>query len=208
MTPQRPAVCHRTPQSSSVTTATCPEGWSKSPATVASNSVPSGRPDGEWLLFHPGMWGNRFRSFAAAPTVRTKTPVGCSTSSHGCRVAPRWQTPGGDLGQIQWRDRGTWNLSADAEGANPQPLFVTAGKLSRRRMGQLVPDGQWIACTSTRDDNAEFYLLKAGRFRTAPADQRPRSGRSPEFSPDGKRIAFCHESLGRRKIAPFDRVYP
>jgi Tol biopolymer transport system component len=52
------------------------------------------------------------------------------------------------------------------------------------------PDGTRIAFASTRDGNAEIYVMQADGTRPQRLTHRPESDIAPVWSPDGTRIAF------------------
>lgn len=99
---------------------------------------------------------------------------------------------------------------ADADGKNPQPLFVTEGRLSHEEWPSWSPDGKTIVCTSTRDANTELYLLSV----PSPDDEsvaepkrltsHPAIDDHPCFSPDGQSIAFATNRWGDLEIALYD----
>ncbi|MFN0196343.1 MAG: TolB family protein [Planctomycetaceae bacterium] len=102
---------------------------------------------------------------------------------------------------------------ASADGENPQPLFVSEGKLSHEEWPNWSPDGKWIVCHSTRDENAELYLLSVGvNEKGEPTnDIAPKRLTSdpaldvhPCFSPDGRQIAFATNRWGDFELATFD----
>jgi TolB protein len=93
---------------------------------------------------------------------------------------------------------------ADSEGENLQPLFISEGKLSHEEWASPSPDGEWIACTSTRDDNAEIYLVKTDGKEKHRLTSDPALDLHPDFSPDGKKIAFATNRWGDFEIAVYD----
>lgn len=93
---------------------------------------------------------------------------------------------------------------ADSDGENLKPLFVTEGKLSHEEWASPSPDGKWIACTSTRDDNAELYLLKVDGTEKRRLTSDPAFDLHPHFSPDGRNIAFTTNRWGDFEIAVFN----
>ncbi|MDA0835840.1 MAG: DPP IV N-terminal domain-containing protein [Planctomycetota bacterium] len=99
---------------------------------------------------------------------------------------------------------------ADADGKNPQPLFVTEGRLSHEEWPSWSPDGKTIVCTSTRDANTELYLLSfpSSDDDTGAEPKRltsdPAIDDHPCFSPDGQSIAFATNRWGDLEIALYD----
>lgn len=93
---------------------------------------------------------------------------------------------------------------ADREGENLEPLFVTEGKLSHEEWASPSPDGNWIACTSTRDDNSELYLVKIDGKERQRLTSDPAFDVHPSFSPDGRHIAFATDRWGDFEIAVYN----
>lgn len=93
---------------------------------------------------------------------------------------------------------------ADIDGQNLQPLFVTEGKLSHEEWASPSPDGKWIACTSTRDDNSEIYLVKSDGTEKQRLTSDPALDVHPSFSPDGRKIAFVTDRWGDFEIAIYN----
>lgn len=93
---------------------------------------------------------------------------------------------------------------ADSDGENLQPLFVTQGKLSHEEWASPSPDGDWIACTSTRDDNSELYLVKVDGKEKQRLTSDPALDVHPSFSPDGRKIAFATNRWGDFEIAIYN----
>lgn len=93
---------------------------------------------------------------------------------------------------------------ADLEGKELQPIFITQGRLSHEEWGSPSPAGNWIACTSTRDDNSELYLVQSDGKETRRLTNDPALDVHPSFSPDGQRIAFATNRWGDLEIAIYD----
>ncbi len=93
---------------------------------------------------------------------------------------------------------------AGADGGNLQPLFVTAGKLSHEEWASWAPDGKSLVCTSTRDDNAELYLLTFDGEPPQRLTSDPAFDLHPAFSPDGNLVAFATNRWGDFEIAIYN----
>lgn len=92
----------------------------------------------------------------------------------------------------------------DSQGENLQPLFVTQGKLTHEEWASPSPDGKWVACTSTRDDNAELYLVSVDGKEKQRLTNHPALDVHASFSPDGRKIAFATNRWDDFEIAVYD----
>ena len=92
---------------------------------------------------------------------------------------------------------------ADSDGENAEPFF-TENKLSHEEWASWSPDSQWIACTSTRDDNVELYLCKVDGTEKQRLTSDPAIDAHPSFSPDGTQIAFATNRWGDMEIAVYN----
>lgn len=93
---------------------------------------------------------------------------------------------------------------SELDGKTLKPLFVTEGKLSHEEWASPSPDGNWIACTSTRDDNSELYLLRTDGSDRQRMTSDPAWDVHPSFSPEGNRLAFATNRWGDLEIAIYD----
>jgi len=93
---------------------------------------------------------------------------------------------------------------AEKEGGELKPLFVTEGKLSHEEWASPSPDGIWLACTSTRDENCEIYRVKLDGSEKQRLTSDPALDWHPSVSPDGRKIAFATDRWGDLEIAVID----
>jgi TolB protein len=89
----------------------------------------------------------------------------------------------------------------NADGSDQKPVAVTEGKLSHEEWPSWSPDGQWLAFTSTRDDNQEIYVCRPDGSQRKRLTSDPALDVHPAWSPDGKRIAFATSRFGDLEIA-------
>jgi eukaryotic-like serine/threonine-protein kinase len=69
------------------------------------------------------------------------------------------------------------------------------------------PDGTAIACLRIRNDNSDVWILPTdGNLRPTPLLETPFAEVQPEFSPDGRWIAYASNESGRFEV--FVRPYP
>jgi len=78
-------------------------------------------------------------------------------------------------------------------------LFALAG-ISAHEQPEWKPEAADLLFTSTRDGNAEIYLLRAGEKECVNLTNNPSLDNWPVWSPDGKRIAFQSNRSGNLDI--------
>ena len=75
------------------------------------------------------------------------------------------------------------------------------GKLSHEEWPSWSPDGQWIAYSSTKDDNQEIYVVRPDGSEKKRLTSDPAIDAHPAWSPDGKKIAFATSRWGDLELA-------
>ena len=88
-----------------------------------------------------------------------------------------------------------------ADGTEIKILAGTEGKLSHEEWPSWSPDGQWIAYSSTKDDNQEIYIVKTDGSERKRLTSDPALDAHPAWSPDGKKIAFATSRWGDLELA-------
>lgn len=180
-----------------------PAGWKQITHDGQFKQRPAWSPDGEKLLLTrhgvDSIQVIRCRADGTDEQHLFESPhprLDAVYSPDGKRLAFTWDqvTPGqGDLELYL----------ANADGAEPQPLFVTEGKLSHEEWVTWSPDGQWIACTSTRDENPELYRVKADGSERQRLTTDPANDVHPCYSPDGRQIVFATNRWGDFELAAY-----
>jgi TolB protein len=88
-----------------------------------------------------------------------------------------------------------------AEGSEVKTVAGTEGKLSHEEWPSWSPDGEWIAYSSTKDDNQEIYIVKADGSEKKRLTTEVAIDAHPAWSPDGKKIAFATSRWGDLELA-------
>lgn len=181
-----------------------PVGWTQITRDGCFKQRPVWSPDGEWLIFTRNL-GESIQVIRCGPDgadekrlFESQHPrMDAVYSRDGKRLAFTWDKVSPGQGDMEL-------YLADADGENPQPLFVTAGKLSHEEWASWSPDGEWLVCTSTRDDNSELYRVKTDGSEKQRLTSDPALDVHPSFSPDGKQIAFATNRWGDLEIAVYN----
>ena len=71
---------------------------------------------------------------------------------------------------------------------------------------QVAVDGRQIAFTSSRDGNAEIYVMNADGGKPRNLTNHPDGDANPAWSPDGKRIVFMSDRDGHVNIHGILRI--
>lgn len=181
-----------------------PAGWKQLTRDGYFKERPVWSPDGEKLLFTRNL-GESIQVIVCDADGKNEKRLfenqyprmDAVFSPDGKRIAFTWDKVSPGQGDMEL-------YLADGDGENPQPLFVTEGKLSHEEWASWSPDSKWIACTSTKHENVELYLIKADGTEKERLTSDPAFDAHPSFSPDGKQIAFATNRWGDFEIAVYN----
>src|SRR5262245_842036 len=143
-------------------------------------------PDGQWLAFtrHEGATIFLYVRSADGKTERRLTThsnpeFDADWSPDGKRLVLAYDKASPNQGDI---DVQTVNF----DGTDFKPFAATEGKLSHEEWPSWSPDGQWIAYSSTRDDNQEIYVAKSDGSEKRRLTTELAIDAHPAWSPDNK----------------------
>ena len=92
-----------------------------------------------------------------------------------------------------------YSIGADGEGL--QPVATSPGKLTHEEWPAWSPDGEWIAFSSTREDNQEIHICRPDGKDLKRLTSDPAIDAHPCWSPDSKRIVFATSRWGGTELA-------
>jgi uncharacterized protein YjdB len=87
-------------------------------------------------------------------------------------------------------------LFAFDRGAPDRLMPLTADSTTSQTDAAYSPDGDRIAYVSTRDNNAEIYVMNADGSDPRRLTDTPASEAAPAWTPDGKRIVYASNAAG------------
>src|SRR6185503_8156596 len=99
--------------------------------------------------------------------------------------------------------------TAGAPAATPTPVPTRTPEVAPTPLVTPIPPPLTgplglVAFESTRDGNAEIYVVNADGIRQTNLTQHPADDRWPSWSPDGSRIAFFSMRSGRSELYVMD----
>lgn len=158
-------------------------------------------PDGKTLLFTRHQGATIFL-YVLSPDDKTERRLTANKdpefdavySPEGKRIAFSYDKASPNQGDIDVN-------TCLADGTDIRPLAATEGKLSHEEWPSWSPDGNWIAYSSTKDDNQEIYIVKADGSEKKRLTTDPALDAHPAWSPDGKKIAFATSRWGDLELA-------
>ena len=126
-------------------------------------------------------------------------------TDEGNTVFVTW-TPDGKRVVFNWRSDGQFNLYwQPADGSQPMERLTTSGY--RQDPGSFSPDGATLAFLEFRPETGEDILLLDLRNRRVMPFLNSRANEiQPEFSPDGRWMAYVSDESGRDDV--YVRPYP
>jgi TolB protein len=92
-------------------------------------------------------------------------------------------------------------FTVGVDGQDLQSVATSPGKLTHEEWPSWSPDGQWLAFTSTRDDNQEVYVARPDGQQVRRLTTDPAIDAHPAWSPDGRQIVFATNRWGDLELA-------
>ena len=162
---------------------------------------PAWSPDGKSLLFTRHQGATIFL-FVLTPEDKTERRLTMGKdpefdavySPDGKRIAYSYDKSSPNQGDIDVN-------TCLADGTDIKTVAGTEGKLSHEEWPSWSPDGQWIAYSSTKDDNQEIYIVKSDGSEKKRLTTEVAIDAHPAWSPDGKKIAFSTSRWGDLELA-------
>ena len=162
---------------------------------------PAWSPDGKWLAFTRHQGATIFLFLRSADgtqerrlTKREAPEYDACWSPDGQRLAFALDKTVPNQGDIE-----VYSVGIDGEGL--QPVAMSPGKLTHEEWPAWSPDGEWIAFTSTREDNQEIHVCRPDGKDIKRLTSDPAIDAHPCWSPDSKRIAFSTSRWGGMELA-------
>jgi TolB protein len=161
---------------------------------------PAWSPDGSTLAFTRHQGATIFLFLRSADgkerrLTKSESPeYDASWSPDGKRLAFAFDKTAPNQGDIE-----VYSIGADGEGM--QPVVTSPGKLTHEEWPAWSPDGEWIAFTSTREDNQEIHVCRPDGKEINRLTSDPAIDAHPTWSPDSKRIVFATSRWGGTELA-------
>jgi len=130
-------------------------------------------------------------------TDRTDPEFDAVWSPDGTRLAFTFDKTSPNQGDLEL-------YTITAEGKDLQRVTGTEGKLSHEESPAWSADGQWLAYSSTRDDNQEIYRIRPNGKDRQRLTNDPALDAHPAWSPDGRQVAFATNRWGDLELALVD----
>ncbi|CAN5688566.1 Tol-Pal system beta propeller repeat protein TolB [soil metagenome] len=162
---------------------------------------PAWRPDGSGFAFagvSAGRWRLGVSGLAAGSTRWLR-----STPARGITITPAFTPDGGSIAYAHGDESGTnlWMVSASDDGA---PRRLTPARSGDNTGPSFDPAGRRIVFTSGRAGQPDLYLMGADGTNAQPLTTSSLSRRSdngsPDWSPDGLRVAYQSQVGGAFQI--------
>jgi Tol biopolymer transport system component len=122
----------------------------------------------------------------------TVTPVSLGGEAH----APRW-SPDGQRLVFWWLVDGRRALVSQAADLTAPARVLVAGGLVP---SSFTPDGRQLAAVAAPAWNIVIVTMENGQARVQPLTETRHQESCPEFSPDGRWLAYGSDASGRREV--------
>ncbi|AMY08546.1 Serine/threonine-protein kinase PrkC [Luteitalea pratensis] len=157
---------------------------------------PTLSPDGTRLLYTDLRDGNlRIRDLGR----NIVSPV---TTGPGSKLSPVWSPDGKTIIYRGASDNGVAAFFAKSASGTSEATVLLKGALSGPT--QISPDGKWLLYFGTPNEGMTvadvFVLPMTGDRKPQPIVQSPFPDVEPQFSPDGKFVAYVSSETGRREV--------
>ncbi len=164
------------------------------------NRNPDWSPDGEWIAFNSDRSGNRDIWIKRVSDGQARQ----STHAPAVDRVPRWSPDGQKL--LFASDRGghwnLWTVASFDQNKILERITTDADELyseiGRGLPAAWSPDGEEIVFSSTRDDHYDLWIIPASGGPARPLNTGFGYVGDPDWSPDGRFIAFNAADSFRR----------
>jgi eukaryotic-like serine/threonine-protein kinase len=155
-----------------------------------SNTYPVWSPDGKWIAYtsdrngHSNLYRKLSDGSGAEELLLTDDQV---------TVASNWSADGKTLFYSRGRAGSNWEVWAlPLEGERKGRLVIPHSGSSFSNMGQLSPNGHWLAYSSNESGTSEIYVVAygggQGKWQVSTYE-----GTQPRWSKDGKELYFAND---------------
>ena len=165
------------------------------PPSYRGDTEPAFSPGGERLAFVRGAAEGADDIFAVP--VRGGEPERLTHDERGI-VGLDWTPDGQSLVYASHRAEGSGLWRITAAGGTPE-WIVTAGEGKSIGKPSLARRGRRLTYEQ-RSSDANIWAIRLGHFERVPLIQSSRWESSPQFSPDGARIAFASDRSGSPEV--------
>ncbi|HYZ83377.1 MAG TPA: hypothetical protein VE621_03205 [Bryobacteraceae bacterium] len=156
---------------------------------------PAFSPDGAAIAFGwAGPGEKTTRIFVQPLDSETATPI---TSGEGNDVAAAWSPDGATIAFYRERGNGKWDLMmVPAGGGSERKLAEIGARFNTELSLSWAGDGSYLLTSSRADSSSlpSLVRINAASGETTPVSESRPGDFFPDLSPDGKSIAFLHES--------------
>jgi len=155
-----------------------------------SNTYPVWSPDGKWIAYTSDRNGhsNLYRKLSDGSGAEELL----LTDDH-VTVASNWSADGETLFYSRGRTGSNWEIWAlPLEGERKGRLIIPHSGSSFSNMGQLSPNGHWLAYASNESGTSEIYVVAYGGGQ-GKWQVSTNEGTQPRWSKDGRELYFAND---------------